>query len=166
MLYRYGLRHADKIITQTQRQREMLRKSFGLDAVVLPMPCSFSGGREAREEAPPSPVRVAWVGRIDTMKRLEWLLDVAQQMSDIQFDVIAANMDVAARHPHLAQYARSLCARAKAIANVTWHGTVAREQVADIYKGAICLCCTSVYRGLSEHFSRSLEPRAARGVIL
>ena len=84
-LYRYGLRHASKIIVQTDRQRDLLKTSFGLDAVQLAMPCRLPVGESRAGNAAPPSTRVVWVGRIDKMKRLEWLLDIAEKMPDAGF---------------------------------------------------------------------------------
>jgi glycosyltransferase involved in cell wall biosynthesis len=152
MLYRYGLRHASRIIVQTRHQQQLLRDSFGLNSVVLPMPCQVVPSDTSLCQDPETPARVAWIGRIDKMKRLEWLLDIAEHLPGIQFDVVAANMNVALQYPHLADYARRLHARAQLIANVVWHGSLPRERLAHIYRRAFCLCCTSSYEGFPNTF--------------
>lgn len=151
-LYRYGLRHASRIIVQTDRQRILLKRSFGLDAVPLPMPCCLPVPQFDSGNWQPLSPRVAWVGRIDKMKRMEWILDIAEKMPDLAFDVVGANLELAFRSPHLADYARNLYLRAKSISNVTWHGALPREAVIEIYRRALCYCCTSVYEGFPNTF--------------
>jgi glycosyltransferase involved in cell wall biosynthesis len=152
ILYRYGVKHADLRVVQTAKQQQLLREGWDLSSVVLPMPCLGPSINKYRSPRFQEPFRVAWVGRIDRMKRLEWLLEIAQQLPAIQFDVVAANMHVALQHSHLADYARQLKGRAESLPNVVWHGTVAREEVARIYQQSICLCCTSVHEGFPNIF--------------
>ncbi|MEP0844843.1 MAG: glycosyltransferase, partial [Phycisphaerae bacterium] len=63
VLYRYGLRHADRLIVQTRRQQEMLRAGFGLESTWIPMPCAGPSDDEYLPPAPPEAgrARVAWV---------------------------------------------------------------------------------------------------------
>lgn len=152
LLYRYGLRHATRIIVQTHRQENLIKESFGLDSMPLPMPCRLPVAVRLAGNAVPPEQRVAWVGRVVPLKRMEWLLDIAARMPDVEFDVAGANMEDAMRSPHLAGYASHLNDRAKTMRNVTWHGAVSREDVINIYCQAFCLCCTSEYEGFPNTF--------------
>ncbi len=146
VLYRYGLRHADRIIVQTRKQQDMLRAGFALDAGILPMACP----------APPKPCfpkapgdgqmfRVLWVGRITPSKRLEVLLDAAEALPDIHFDVAGPY----ARDP---DYSAPVLRRAQAQPNVKVHGPVARVGMEELYTTATVLCCTSAYEGFPNTF--------------
>ncbi|MBI5863419.1 MAG: glycosyltransferase family 4 protein [Planctomycetes bacterium] len=144
VLYRYGLRHASRIIVQTARQQEMLRIGFGLDSQVIPMPCV--GPAADSPPAPHSgPPRVAWVGRIVPLKRLEWLLDIAERLPDVRFDVVGPP------DPET-DYTRGLFERGRKMANVTMHGRVDRSRMPDIYRAASLLCCTSEFEGFPNTF--------------
>ena len=151
-LYRLGLRWADRIIVQTRRQSEMLKQGFGLKTQILPMPCAGP----PRPETPPPfsriTKRVAWVGRIDRMKRLELMLEVAEQLPNVSFDIVAANRALADRSPHLRDYARDLYQRARSLPHLTWHDNLQRADLASIYRNAFCLCCTSSYEGFPNTF--------------
>lgn len=145
--YRYGLRHADSVISQTQRQWQMLREAFEVDSTVIPMPCV--GPSEDEYVAPTSPTdgssHVLWVGRIDQAKRLEWLFDVAEQCPGTQFDVVGAANEESA-------YATDLLRRAEGIDNVAMHGRVPEPEMPLLYQRAACLCCTSVFEGFPNTF--------------
>lgn len=143
LLYRYGLRHAHRIIVQTETQRSLLRSGFGLDSIVLPMP---SPG-PAEDRIPPSPPRpklVLWVGRITEQKRPDLLLDLATLCPDVHFDLVGPSDG--------GSYAAAVLERAKAVANVTLHGKVAREAVSLFYQRAACLCSTSSFEGFPNTF--------------
>ncbi len=147
VLYRYGLRHAEEIIVQKQTQQAMLRDGFGLESVVIPMPCPGPS-----EEEPVSPMvpaagrtRVAWVGRIVELKRLEWLLELAEAMPDVHFEIAGAP-------EHDAPYTRRLLERGHALPNVTMHGRVERARMPQIYRRVSALCCTSRLEGFPNTF--------------
>jgi glycosyltransferase involved in cell wall biosynthesis len=145
--YRYGLKHADEVVVQTRAQQQMLAAGFGRSSVVIPMPCPGPRDGEHVEPIPPAlrQPRVAWVGRVVELKRLEWLLDLAGQMPDVAFDVVG---DQEADTP----YTRGLKVRAAALPNVVMHGRLARDRVPQVYRQASCLCCTSRFEGFPNTF--------------
>ncbi len=147
ILYRYGLRTADRIVLQTEIQRQRLREHFGLAGTVLPLPCP---GPDAASYQPPQPpaagaARVLWAGRIAPVKRFELLLDVARACPEIGFDV-AGMLDAGDA------YLAPLLARARQLPNLVLHGAVPRAQMADMYARAALLLCTSRYEGFPNTF--------------
>jgi glycosyltransferase involved in cell wall biosynthesis len=147
LLYRYGLHRADRVIVQTQTQQRMLRDGFGVNALVIPLPCEDCSAQDTAapqscgEQAP----RILWVGRISEEKRLEWLLEIAQRCPQYRFDVVgAANVE--------GQYSASLAARARGLANVTMHGRVPHAEMGRFYRAASVLCCTSCVEGFPNTF--------------
>ena len=147
VLYRFGLRRADLVITQTMCQRDALRRGFRLDSLVIPMPCPDSG--EDAYVAPTLPstghARVLWIGRISPEKRFGWLLDMAERCPEVAFDVVgAANTETG--------YARTLAKRAGSISNVVMHGRVPRSRMAQFYQRGTVLCCTSLFEGFPNTF--------------
>jgi len=146
ILYRYGLKAADKVIVQTQAQCEMLREGFGHHSIVLPMPCpgpsedNYVNSDQWRNGSR----RVLWVGRICEVKRPDRLLDLAEACPGLHFDIVGPVADT--------EYARSVCDRARTVANVTLHGPVAREDVPEFYKKAKVMCCTSDFEGFPNTF--------------
>jgi glycosyltransferase involved in cell wall biosynthesis len=146
VLYRYGLKVADAVIVQTTTQQNMLRSNFGVDSVVLPMPCPgpSAGERVDWAKRRNGSCHVLWVGRIYRVKRLDRLLDIAQLCPDLQFDVIGQTADD--------DYARDVCKRATKMDNVTLHGSVPRDCVSEFYQNAAVLCCTSDFEGFPNTF--------------
>ncbi len=146
VLYRYGLRHADRIIVQTKHQRKMLDHGFGLEADVIPMPCP---GPTERDGAPPdlsnrARGRVLWVARIAPVKRLEWLLDMAERAPDLTFEVLGPDDG--------SDYAASVTQRARSIPNVILSGPASRAHLDQRFRGGCVLCCTSSYEGFPNTF--------------
>jgi glycosyltransferase involved in cell wall biosynthesis len=142
-LYRYGVKHADLRIVQTQRQQDLLRNGFLVDALQLPMP-SLSRPSHGKHVLSAGNPRILWVGRITPGKRLEWLLDIAEALSDFTFEVVGANGTT--------PYARELEQRARNLPNVVWTGSVPPHVMAEIYERCHCLCCTSAHEGFPNTF--------------
>jgi len=146
VLYRYGLKVADRVVVQTGRQREMLLSGFGCDSVIIPMPCpgpddvEYSSWNRRRD----SSQRVLWLARLCEQKRPDRLLDLAESCPEVGFDLVGPPADT--------EYARSVCQRAKSIPNVTFHGPVERENVPEYYKKAAIMCCTSDFEGFPNTF--------------
>jgi glycosyltransferase involved in cell wall biosynthesis len=83
-LFERGLRAADEIVVQTEEQAELCRSRFGRDAVVI---------RSIAERVEPrtgSPEAFLWVGRLVPYKRLDVYLDLAADVPEARFRVIAA----------------------------------------------------------------------------
>ena len=145
VLYRLGVRRADKVLVQTERQRQLLQQGFSRDAVVMPMPCAGPSVEEFGTAPGPAPRTVCWVGRAASMKRLDWLLDIAERMPSVTFRLAVANTE---NNP----YAAPLHARAQKLTNVRWHGTIGRDAIPELYRSTACLCCTSSYEGFPNTF--------------
>lgn len=143
MLYRYGLRRADRIITQTRRQQQLLKEGFGLESAVLPMPCP--GIPELWPESlPDRPARVVWVGRLSAEKRLEMLADVAALLPEVRFEIVGPTGQETSGGDALR--------RVLACSNVMLRGRLGRAEMASAYRGATALLCTSSYEGFPNTF--------------
>ena len=146
LLYRVGLKRAERVMVQTRVQQEMLREGFGVGAEVVPMPSEAMTPSATPRSVVPEGARVLWVGRFHPEKRLEWLLDVAQECPELAFDVVGAANDASA-------YEREMHARASALPNVRLHGRIAqRDALAELYRRAALLCCTSPVEGFPNTF--------------
>lgn len=142
-LYRHGLRRAHRVVVQTLRQQQGLRKYFAVGSLVIPMPCSGPGHADLR--APdPSLARVLWVGRVARVKRPDRLLDLAEACPDISFDLVGPLPP--------GGLAEVVGTRATQPPNLTVHGAVPREGMERFYRGATILCCTSDYEGFPNTF--------------
>ncbi|MFZ3115254.1 MAG: glycosyltransferase family 4 protein [Syntrophales bacterium] len=146
VLYRYGLLRADRIVVQTRRQQSMLRDGFGLESIVLPMPCPGTASTEYQAPAPPryDSSRVLWVGRICPEKCPERLLELVRLCPEIHFDVVGPADG--------SEYARNIYDRARTLPNLTLHGVIPRARMPEFYRQAACLCCTSVVEGFPNTF--------------
>ncbi|MCP4609801.1 MAG: glycosyltransferase family 4 protein [Planctomycetes bacterium] len=144
---RYGIRRANLIIAQTVTQKKLLHENFGVDSMVIPN-CApdnrhCSGGTEAA--ALSRRRHLLWVGGFNPVKRLELLLDAAEQLQDLQFVVIGDGNSES-------EYVRHLRSRAKSIPNVTLHGNVPHADVHQFYQQTTALICTSSAEGFPNTF--------------
>lgn len=144
-LYRYGLRRADVVTVQTPHQQRMLKEGFGLESVVLPTPCPdpFAGGLFARQPPNGHP-RVLWLGRVCRIKQPHLLLEIAQALPGVHFDLVGPADG--------SDYALGVLARAKQAPNVTVHGGVSFELVGEFLQKAHCVCGTSEFEGVPNAF--------------
>jgi len=146
VLYRYGLKHADRVISQTRSQKQMLREHFGRDSVVIPMPCLGPTAEEYVGANLPGDgsTRILWIGRICEVKRPDMLTNIARACPDLAFDLVGPT--------YSSRYAKWVCEEAKRIPNITVHGPAPRDQVPGFYRRASCLCCTSAFEGFPNTF--------------
>ena len=147
MLYCYGLRHADSVVVQTRWQKESLARWFGVRSTLIPMPAPGPTDGEFVAPTPPTAgqARVLFVGRIVPLKRLEWLLDIAERMPHVRFDVAGAPEETSA-------YISGLQSRAANLPNVSMLGRVERSRMPELYRNAHALVCTSEYEGFPNTF--------------
>lgn len=144
-LYRHGLHQSDKIIVQTSNQKNMLKQGFDLESEVIGMPFEGFSTETSSQKERSDNKKVLWVGRVSQEKRLEWLLDIADKLPDIEFDVVGAPNSSNA-------YADGLIARMNTSKNVTYHGRVAHNEMSAFYQTSGLLCCTSEFEGFPNTF--------------
>lgn len=146
-LFRYGLRHANLIITQTEKQSALLLDNFSLVSTVIPMPAiapqDYSAQQAERETF--TQTQIIWVGRICKVKRLQWLIDAAAQLTEFEFVVVGA----ARKHD---KEANQLIAQMNSAHNIDYRGPLKRTEMGALYKNAAVLCCTSLVEGFPNTF--------------
>lgn len=85
-LYVYGLKRANMIITQTQRQRDLLAKNFGLKAEVISNCWSQEGSVNPMQGSMRRDV--LWVSTLRSWKRPEQVTQLARQKPDMHFVMV------------------------------------------------------------------------------
>ncbi len=145
VLYRQGLRWADRILALTQRQQQLLRDDWQLASeVVYP-----TGGSPAADtpqaQYAATDQRVLWVGRFHPIKRMEWLLEVARQLPQLQFDLVGGSSP---DDP----YGQRIVEESAGLANVHLHGPVHHTQLGEFYRRAQALLLTSKNEGFPTVF--------------
>lgn len=93
----YSLTHADRIIVQTESQRETIRQQFGREGVLIRNPVHVSPDDSQRWLPRAERKYVLWVGRADDFnKRPMLFLELACDYPELQFVMIASRTDDAA----------------------------------------------------------------------
>lgn len=147
LLFRWGLRQADSVLAQTARQKGLLSENFGIDSRVIPN-CTPDHGRRLSERGAALSFpkgRVLWIGSFSTVKRLELVLEIAEQCQDVHFDIVGDG-------PSDSQYVQRLQSRALAISNVHLHGKTPHAGVQQLYEQTSVLLCTSSAEGFPNTF--------------
>lgn len=144
LLFLYGLKNANNIICQTYKQSKLLKHNYNLKSKVIPMPATPPQGI-ADPQKQFSAKKITWVGRIQKVKRIEWLVDIAEALPHITFEVVGPDN-------HNPEYTDVILPRALALKNIFFVGKVSRQNMPDIYKNATILLNTSLYEGFPNTF--------------
>ncbi|MDB6136865.1 MAG: glycosyl transferase, group 1 [Verrucomicrobiales bacterium] len=143
-LYRYGLRNADHIVTQTEKQRKDLMRNLGAESGVIRYACPKPSGSTRPRDLAYENKRILWLARVCRQKRPDRLLELAVLCPEFIFDLVGPVYPDA--------YSQDVIARAKKLKNVIVHGSASREMVSAYYEKAFCLCCTSDNEGFPNTF--------------
>ena len=145
LAYRYGIRRADLVISQTRTQQKNLQASMGLASMVIPWEAKETEGSCG---GPACANQILWVGRIVPEKRPHWVLEIARRCPGITFHVAGSANSAT-------EYAAKVLAEAKTIPNLKMHGSLARPQLNDLFRSCSLLCCTSESEGFPVTFSEA-----------
>ena len=146
-LFKYGIRHANLLITQTCRQKTLLQENFSLPATVIPMAGTPSVDYDAHTALSElfKQKKIIWVGRVCKVKRLQWFIDAAIKLPDLEFEVVGP-ADLS--RPEI----NALINKVKMTPNMCYMGRINREEMPNIYKNSAVLCCTSLVEGFPNTF--------------
>jgi glycosyltransferase involved in cell wall biosynthesis len=141
----WGLRHASRIIVQTDRQGRMLNERFARPSAAVvrnfqPLPAQLPG-------RPAGPLQVLWVGNIKEVKRPELYLELAESMTDrtdIHFHMVG-------RPWHHRRTTRTM-ERIARLPNLTYHGELPIAEVTALMSKATFYVNTSSYEGFPNTF--------------
>ena len=140
-LFRYGLKNADLVITQTHSQRKTLNENYGIEARVIRMPGTPPVYNEKYTDQSRFDLqKIIWVARIHPVKRVHWIIDIARNLPQYSFEIIGP-LDES--QPD----ARLIEGQLSDTRNVDYVGKVKRSEMPDYYQQASILCCTSLYEG-------------------
>lgn len=144
ILYRYGIKNADKIIVQTEFQKKLLKQSFNRESTVIPMPCTGPSQQEYQPPELKTPLRILWIARICRQKRPDKLINIAKKCHDINFDLVGP--------VYKTKYAQNVLKQTKKISNINIHGPIPRDQTHQFYQQASALISTSEFEGFPNTF--------------
>ena len=142
-LYEYGLRRADCVLVQSERQRELLKRNFGVDSIVAGMLVESGGELRDFDDRTFSAI---WINNFRTLKRADRLLDAAQSLVDLDFHLVGGAA------PGFQNYFDEICARARTQPNVSVHGQVPYHDVNEFYEQARVYVNTSEIEGFPNSY--------------
>jgi len=146
VLYKYGIRNASAIFTQTKHQKKLLSANFLLESTRIPMPATpkktlLGINTEERRQIK----KVIFVGRIHPIKRINIFLELAQRCKEYVFEVIGPfDMEPSEIEKILEQIEK--------LPNLEYLGRVDVTQMHNVYIQSSLLCCTSEYEGFPNTF--------------
>ena len=132
-LGRYGITHANLLISQTAAQADMLKNNFGLDSVVIPNGHPVPDGPFEKSKPPV----VAWVANIKPWKQPEVFLELAERLRDTDAQFILAGK------PATGAYQEMILRKIDAAPNVEYLGQLSLEEVNDLLSRAAVFVNTS-----------------------
>ena len=142
-LYKYGLRHADAVLSQTAGQRRALLSNFARDSRVVE---ALSEPAQRRLDFHERDIDVLWVANIRTLKRPDRLLELARRLPELRFHMVGG--------PYTGEHSvfESTRAAAQSLANVDFHGFVSYHEVRGFYERARVFVNTSDVEGVPNSY--------------
>jgi glycosyltransferase involved in cell wall biosynthesis len=132
-LGRYGLRHADLLISQTASQAGLLKSNFGLDSIVIPNAHPVPDHLFTKS----TPPIVAWVANIKSWKQPEIFVDLAKRFSNTNARFIMAGK------PGGAKYQERILRLIEDAPNIEYVGQLTIEEVNTLLSEAAIFINTS-----------------------
>lgn len=137
-LFKFGLKHADVIVAQSQENTVLLKKHHDIAAVLIKNAFAIRGANAIRRRERSN---ILWVGRMEPNKRPELYLKLAKQFPREQFVMIAP------KQKHLAEYFDEVFNDTRNVKNVQFNERVPFDKIQNYFNKAKLLVCTSEYEG-------------------
>jgi glycosyltransferase involved in cell wall biosynthesis len=152
ILYRYGIRHADAVIAQTEKQRELLMNNFGQESVLIRNGIAIyeeNGKRIANGgSSPKDRPEFLWVGSFRRRKRPELFLELARRIPEADFTLVGGPGDDI-------PFYREISNQARTIPNLNYEGFVPPGKIEGFYERAYIYINTSVLEGFPNTYLHS-----------
>jgi len=146
MLYEYGLKRADAVISQNTEQQESLRNNYGLDSKLIPNIYKPNtpgpGGVECD---------ILWVGMIRPVKRPELFIKIAEQTPEFRFKMIGGPYMT----PESKEYYERIREMAGRVDNLEFAGFMPFDDVERQFDCAKLSVNTSIIEGFPNTFLQS-----------
>lgn len=142
-LWQKTLRKAEYVVTQNAYQHDSLKQHYGKESLIL---CNIWGKPDSNGAKQSHATDVVWVANLRRLKRVEWILNVAKAMPDIQFTIIGGS------HGKEPEYYHYIEKEAKTIPNIHFLGKRTFQETNAIVAHSRLLCCTSEFEGFPNTF--------------
>jgi len=147
--FRYGLSHAHRVVSQTRFQQQLLFSEFGLESTLIHSCAKPVLTQLDKIDVPDrsTPQHLLWVGRFSPSKRPQLLLDLADALPEVNFDIVGQSNLSSPGHDTLTD-------RARQTPNVNLVGYVPHNGAG----------MHQFHRRVPQHVSGSMEPRRAYNI--
>lgn len=136
-LYEHALRCAAAVLVQSEYQQQLMLENFGVRSTIAALMIASGRSDLAFGERD---IGALWVSNLRQVKRPDVLLDVAARLRDVSFHMVGGALPIAL------QLFETTKARAAGL-GVTFHGSVAFREAAELYGRARAFVNTSDVEG-------------------
>ncbi len=149
-LYRYGIRNADAVIAQTEKQRRLLSKNIGIDSILIRNGIEIIDDPGQPDDPPAGTGRkeFLWVGSFRKRKRPDLFLELARLIPEADFTMIGGQGD----DPVLF---RQIKDEASSIPNLHYPGFKGPDEIEKYYSRAYAYVNTSELEGFPNTYLHS-----------
>lgn len=129
---------ANAVIVQTEYQKKLLYKNFGVDGILIHKPLRLN---KVESQEKPVPPIVLWVGSMNEVKQPELFLEMAKEIPEAQFRMIGGYQKINYK------YYERIRNTAENIANLEFLGVVPFDEIDKHFIDASVLVNTSMFEG-------------------
>ena len=139
--YWVDIKLADVIIVQSEYQREVLKKNFGEEGLLIKKPFPLTERRIPEKAKPPI---VLWVGAMAEVKQPELFLKLAEAIPEVRFQMIGG-------HSGKQEFYDGIKEKSKRIPNLEFLGVIPFNEVNEYFSQATILVNTSMFEAYPPH---------------
>ncbi len=144
-LFSLGLKYADVVICQNQKQVELLQKNFDRGGIVFKTAYPIEKIEEMKKDF------ILWVARLDPFKQPKIFLVLAERFPDKHFVMVAP------RSPAHPEFFGEVKKKASLLPNLTFIDYVPFQEIDEYFKKAKIFINTSTYEGFPNTFVQSAK---------
>ncbi|MBN2185755.1 MAG: glycosyltransferase family 4 protein [Candidatus Krumholzibacteriota bacterium] len=154
-IYRYGIRNADSVIAQTDKQKKILAENMGRESILIRNGIEIIGSSACSPgvQAVEPPVErgrkeFIWVGSFRRRKRPDLFLELARQVPEADFTIIGGKADDPG-------FYEKIKAEAASIPNLDYPGFIEPDNIEKYYSRAFAYINTSELEGFPNTYLHS-----------
>ncbi len=143
-IYRFGLRNASLVLTQTEEQQNNLFQHERISSEIL------RSAHEIPEEIEYNKDGILWISRCESLKCPEAFLALAERMPEVSFTMVCpkANSE---------EYFETISSRAAKIKNLKFLPGVSFDETERLFAAHRIFVCSSKYEGFPNTFVQALK---------
>ena len=135
-LYKYSLKNAYRVITQTRKQKFLIKEYFNTESIIIP-----NIVRRINITHNSMNNYILWVGTISEKKQPHLLIDLAKNNSAVKFIIVGG------RNKKNPDYSEIIINEFSKISNIDYYGPVSYNEMHNIYIKGLILLNTSTSEG-------------------